>query len=397
MAKRKKKSSGGAFGGKAKSKPANPFGYGELEDSLSDHERGMKAIQRAIISKSLRTPEELEEFLMEKAADKPLDELMETFAEEGLRTELEEAEDLMDTLDEDASPYDVVRTAEEALEISPECLEAWLALGVHEMDPGKALEFIDKGIAYGRLRFESLISCVEEDLGLWGWIEARDFLRLLEQRAILLLELDQAEEAIMVYQEIIALNPKDNQGVRAGLLRLLLVFHRLEDANALLDRFKNDIMPDIAFGSAFVSIVEAMDKTGYELPEAEAPGGGDSLTTLMNSLGPEFDAAKKKLKKAAEINPFIPLYIDHPQVMGVEVPDMFRIGGPFEAIIYAQKWAPLWYIPGLPILMLTAFASTDVLRPAKKNRGIARELAEVMDTLDRLDDEPWWDLLELQE
>ncbi len=212
MAKRKKKSGGGAFGGKANYRPPNPFGYGEMDAAMDDQERGMRAIQRALVSKNLRTPEELERFLLDKVADKPFDELMETLAEEGLRTELEEAEDLMDSLDEFHTPLEATRTAREALEISPECLEAWLVLGVHETDPEKSLEFIDQGIAYGRLRFESLISCVEDDMGLWGWIEARDFLRLMEQRAMVLQELERADEAIVTYQEIIGAQSERQPG-----------------------------------------------------------------------------------------------------------------------------------------------------------------------------------------
>ncbi len=172
-----------------------------------------------------------------------------------------------------------------------------------------------------------------------------------------------------------------------------MVFRRLEDANALMDRFKNDIMPDIAFGSAFVSIVEAMDKTDYELPEADESGGLDSPVALMKSLGPEFDEARNRLKQAAEINPYIPLFIYHPQIMGVEIPELISIGGPYEAVVYSRKWAPLWYVTGLPIILLTAHASPKALRPARKDRRIAQELAEVMETLDRLDDEPWWNLM----
>jgi tetratricopeptide (TPR) repeat protein len=394
MAKRKKKSGGGGvFGGKVKSRPPNPFGYGITDTGMNDDERGMRAIQRALVSKNLRTPEELERFLLDKVADKPFDELMETLAEEGLRTELEEAEDLMDSLNEFHTPLEVTRTAREALKIFPECLEAWRALGVHEEDPQKSLEIFDLGIAYGRLRYGSLISYVEGEMGIWGWIEARDFLRLMEQRAIVLQELERPDEAIVTYQEIMALNPDDNQSVRGNLLRLLLVFRRLEDANALLERFKGDIMPDIAFGSAFVSIVEAMDRTGYELPVVDEPGGPDGPEALLNSLGPEFDEARKRLKKAVEINPFVALFIHHPQIMGVEVPDLISIGGPYEAVVYSRKWAPLWYAAGLPLLLLSAFTSPKALRLGKMDKRTRQELAEVMETLDELNDEPGWGMM----
>ena len=50
----------------------------------------------------------------------------------------------------DASRSEVRRIAREALALSPECLDAWLALGLEQDDPKLALASFEQGIARGR-------------------------------------------------------------------------------------------------------------------------------------------------------------------------------------------------------------------------------------------------------
>lgn len=395
MAKRKKKSGGGGFGGGAQPRRMHDFGGPPLDSGMParSSDLSMKLIQKAIMSQGIQTPGELEKFLNERLVGKPLDELAAEFADEGPKTDLDRAEDLMDGLAEDASPAEVRRTAEKALEITPYCISAWLALGVHEEDHAKALEYFDQGIEKGRVRFDGLFEALEEGQGIWGWIEARDFMRLLHQRALVLEALGQYEQAVEAYEEMLTLNSGDNQGVRGDLLRLLMVFRQLEDVRKLLNRFPDDGDVAMAYGRALLRIVETVDRTGYQMPEKGSPDKPSTPSALAKSLGPEFNDAIKGLKRAVKMNPFVPLMMREPQVMGIEIDDMVIYGGPFEAVSYTQKWAAIWYAAGLPMVMMLAHYPTSPDRLVK-SRGIAEELAEVLAQTDDLDEIPWWEKFE---
>jgi tetratricopeptide (TPR) repeat protein len=397
MAKRKKKSGGGAFGGGAKPAPRglrwmHDFGGPRLdsEPAQRTNDQSIKLIQKAMMSQGIQTPEELEKFLNERMVGKPLDELAAEFEGDEPKNDFERAESLMDGLDEDASPAEIRRTAKQALKFSPYCIAAWLALGRLEEDPAVALELCNQGIEHGRVRFDALIESLEEGQGIWGWIEARDFMRLMHERAMRLEELGDFEEAIEAYQEMLSLNPGDNQGVRGDTLRLLMVFRRLDEARKLVESFPNDSTVEMAYGRALLSIVETVERTGFQMPAKGSPGEPSSPSALAKCLGPEFNDSIKLLKRAVKANPFVPLMMREPQIMGIEIADMVLFGGPLEAAVYTQKWAAIWYAAGLPMVMMLAQYPTNPDRLVK-SRALAEELAEVLAQTDELDDIPWWE------
>lgn len=350
----------------------------------------MKLIQKAIMSQGIQTPEDLEKFLNERLVGKPLDELAEEFGSEEPKTDLDRADSLMDRLAEDASAEEIRGTAEIALKLSPYCIAAWLALEMLEEDPAKALDLCAEGIEKGRVRFDGLIESLEEGQGIWGWIEARDFMRLLHARAYRLEETGDIENAIEAYNEMLALNPGDNQGVRKDLLRMLMIFRQIDDARELLDRFPNDSTIDMAYGRAIVSIVETVNRTGYEIPPEDSIDRTNSPSAMAKKLGPDFDGAMQTLKHAVKINPFVPWMMREPQIMGVEIEDLVTFGGPFEAVHYAQRWAAIWYASGLPMVLMLAHYPSNPNRLVK-SKMYAEELADVVDQAESLDDISWWE------
>jgi tetratricopeptide (TPR) repeat protein len=394
MAKRKKKSGGGGFGGGAKPGPRrmHDFGGPPLDFTMSarSSDQSMKLIQKAILSQGIQTPEELGKFLNERMIGRPLDDLAAEFAGEGPKSELDRAEELMDGLAEDASSVQIRRTAGKALEISPYCLSAWLALGVDEDDPAKALEYFDQGIEKGRSRFDALIGSLEEGQGLWGWIEARDFMRLQHQRALVLEVLGDFEQAVEAYEEMHTLNPGDNQGVRGDLLRLLMVFRRIDDARALVNRFPDDADVAMVYGRAFLSFVETMDRTGFDLTDLKDAGAPIPPPAAVKRLGREFDDAKKQLRRAVKMNPFVPWIMTHPQLMEAEAADMVAYGGAAEALVYSQKWAVVWFAAALPFIAMTASMGSDPLRLAKTD-FMREELLEILGQLESSHGIPWWE------
>jgi tetratricopeptide (TPR) repeat protein len=361
--------------------------------SVRDSERMTKMIHKIVASKDFDSIEEMQRFVAENLAGRGMEELEAMLPDDGPQSDIERADNLIDGIPEGTSAEEVVRIAKQALAQSEYCMGAWFEFGVYAEDTATALERFEKGIERGRVRFEEQIKESGEGHGLWGYIEARDFMRLLQEKAKALVVLTQLEQAAAVYEEMLALNPIDNQGIRSELLRIFLIHRRLDDARTLLNRFPNDALVDTAYGRALLAIVETVDKTGFEIPDADSPGAPASPGALRKSLGPEFNAAIKFLNDAVKVNPFVPLFVTHGSVLDVEVDELACFGGPYEAVIYAQQWCMLWYASGLPFLLL---AGVPLGNPKKlaKSPHIAAELLDVTDQLEELGalgGQPWWE------
>ena len=83
-----------------------------------------------------------------------------------------------------------------------------------------------------------------EEKGLfWGLIETRPFMRAMAMLADALLESGtpvHVDEAISIHEEMLELNPDDNQGVRDWLAASYLARKRYADATALFARYPED-------------------------------------------------------------------------------------------------------------------------------------------------------------
>ena len=396
MAKRKKIAGGGAFGSTKKSIPSTPRPDPGSIMSVRDSERMTKMIHKIVASKDFGSIEEMQRFVAENLAGRGMEELEAMLPDDGPQSHLERADSLIDGIPEGTSAEEVVRIAKQALALSEHCMGAWFEFGVYAEDTATALVRFEKGIERGRVRFEEQIRESGEGHGLWGYIEARDFMRLLEEKAKALVELTTLEKAAEVYEEILSLNPADNQGIRGELLRILLIHRRLDDARTLLNRFPSDALVDMAYGRALLEIVETADKNGIEIPDADSPGAPASPAAFRKSLGPEFEVALRFLNDAVRVNPFVPLFMTHGSILGVEVDELVRFGGPYEAVIYAQQWCYLWYASGLPFLLLAGMPVGNLKKLAKLPYA-AEELLDVTDQLEALGalgGQPWWEKFE---
>lgn len=361
--------------------------------SVRDSEYMTKIIHKIIATKDFGSIEEMQDFVRDHLAGLDLEELKAMLPDDALQSDFERAESLIAGIPEGTPPAEFVRIAKQALALSEYCMGAWFEYGVYAEDTATALERFEKGIKKGRERFEEQIEASGEGHGLWGYIEARDFMRLLEEKAKALVVLTRMEDAAEVYQEMLALNPIDHQGIRSDMLRILLIHRRLDDARALLNRFPNDALVDMAYGRALLEIVDAVDKSGIEVPDADSPGAPASPAALRKSLGPEFNAAIKCLDHAVKVNPFVPLLITHGSVLEVQVDELACFGGPYEAVIYSQQWCMLWYASGLPFLLLAGVSLGNPKKLTKSVR-ITGELVDVTDQLqefEALGGQPWWE------
>lgn len=86
------------------------------------------------------------------------------------------------------------------------------------------------------------------DLLEWGWLDNRPFLRACHGLALDCLARGDTGEALAICQDLLDLNPNDNQGVRTLLVGCLFERRRPAEALAVCDRYPGDGMPALLFG-----------------------------------------------------------------------------------------------------------------------------------------------------
>ncbi len=115
-----------------------------------------------------------------------------------------------------------IQMARRALEICPECADAHATLAESAFDDEEALRRYDLGVETGR---RNLGPRIFDDplVTFWARLETRPFMRALLGRAQLLMQRGEYEGARRDMEELLELNPGDNQGVRYSYLELLLL------------------------------------------------------------------------------------------------------------------------------------------------------------------------------
>ncbi len=143
-------------------------------------------------------------------------------------TPSERAEDLLDRARRARGRRTLV-LARQALGIWPDCADAYSLMASRAPDPEAALDLFTQAVAAAERALEPGI--FEEEAGhFWGRIETRPYMRAREGLAQVLLVLGRLAEAAEHFQEMLRLNPNDNQGVRESLINVLIVLDRDEEA-----------------------------------------------------------------------------------------------------------------------------------------------------------------------
>lgn len=167
-------------------------------------------LHRLLESQNFKSEDEVRKF-MDDLMSKPIP----SFPKESL-TIKEQAQDLI---------YEAIEQSEdkgyqlalEALQMDPDCTEAYEYLGALEPIPETAILYFKNGVDIGRRIFAN--TYFKENIGnFWLIQETRPFMRCLRAYADCLSDLGRFRESVEVFEEMIKLNPNDNQGVRDQLL-----------------------------------------------------------------------------------------------------------------------------------------------------------------------------------
>lgn len=168
-------------------------------------------------------------------------------------TPLEEAQEVMYEAFQAGSKRQRVKLARKALKISPDCADAYVLLADETArTPQVARELYEKAVAAGERALGPEL--FEEAVGhFWGITETRPYMRARFGLANLLEAMGEMDEAIEHYQEMLRLNPGDNQGVRYTLLNALLRTGADEAAAELLAEYEDDAMAGWLYSRALLA------------------------------------------------------------------------------------------------------------------------------------------------
>jgi tetratricopeptide (TPR) repeat protein len=209
---------------------------------------------------------------------------------------------------------DRVRLAEEALKIWPDCADAYNLLAEGKARSiAEARSYFEMGVgagerALGRRAFE-------EDAGhFWGILETRPYMRARAGLAECLWRLGEEGDALAHYEDMLRLNPNDNQGIRDVLLTRLLKRGEQEKAGCLLEAYSEDGSANWLYSWALWLFRE----------EGESP------------------RANKALGEAVEQNRHVPAYLLGKKKVPKRLPDHVGWGDDSEAKVYAADAADLW-------------------------------------------------------
>ena len=226
---------------------------------------------------------------------------------------LEEAQQLVYDAWDAPTRQRSVLLARRALEISPDCTDAYVILAELASTIEEATELYRQGIKAGERALGK--KCFRDDVGyFWGLLDTRPYMRAMNGLAGLLWAVGEAEEAVAIWREMLRLNPGDNQGVRYELLACLMELLRNEEACALLQQFEGDYMADWAYGEALLA---------FRLE-------GDS------------EEAGKKLAIALQKNTYVPTYFLGRKKIPKRLPDYVSPGEESEAVSTASAFQVSW-------------------------------------------------------
>lgn len=207
-----------------------------------------------------------------------------------------------------------IALARKALEISPDCADAYLILAETEAASIEdVINLYRKGVEAG----ERVIGkkAFKNDVGhFWGLLETRPYMRARAGLAQCLRAEGKPEESVEHYWDMLRLNPNDNQGIRDLLMPCLIELGRDEDAEKLFDQYKGDCMAVWMYSRALLDFRKR----------------GDSAIST------------RSLKKAHKENRYVPDYLLGRKKMPRDIPAYYGFGDENEAVLYAYGNRGAW-------------------------------------------------------
>ncbi len=230
------------------------------------------------------------------------------------QTPLDQAQELMYQAFESANPAERIRLAQQALKTSPDCADAYVLLAQESVPtPQAARTLYEAGVKAGERALGS--QAFKEMKGhFWVAIETRPYMRARAGLAQTLWVLGERQQAIEHFNEMLRLNPGDNQGIRYLLVTLLLEVGDDKALDKLLKKYKDDYSATWKYTHALVCFNRE---------------GNSAQANLY-------------LHDAVSYNPHVPAYLLGKKRIPKTLPAFVGMGDQNEAIHYAVDAKPIW-------------------------------------------------------
>ena len=204
-------------------------------------------------------------------------------------------------------------SAMEAVDIDPNCVDALHILSVLGSESDEELiDHLRRTIERGKKGLGKKF--FKENAGhFWGMIETRPYMRVLGELARLLNSTGKAEEAITHWEEMLRLNPGDNQGIRYPLLGAYLEIGSQSGANQIFADYPDE-------GSAMFAWAQV----------------------LANFLTGDEKAATRSLSTARKANKHVEAFLTGRKKLPKDPPGYYSPGEPSEAYVCVEEIGAAW-------------------------------------------------------
>lgn len=229
-------------------------------------------------------------------------------------TDLDRAQEFIYEAWEAQTYNERIALARKALTLSSNCADAYNLLAEEEAQTLKQqLEYYREGVQAGERALGK--EFFKEEVGyFWGLLSTRPYMRARAGLAKTLWELGNKEEAVEHYDDMLRLNPNDNQGIRYILLPFLIELGRTKDAEKLYNEYKEDSMACWPYSRTLLDFIAH---------------GNSTLTT-------------QSLQRAIKTNRHIPEYLLGYKEMPEDVQDYYSLGNDSEALAYVECGMSAW-------------------------------------------------------
>lgn len=207
-----------------------------------------------------------------------------------------------------------IKLAKEALAISENCADAYVLLAEESARSlEEAGDLYAAGVEAGKRALGEKMFA-EAEGHFWGVVETRPYMRARAGLASCLWQLGQRQAAIEHYEEMLRLNPGDNQGIRYLLLTAYLAEGLDAAAERLLDEYEDDASATWLYNR--VLLIYRQEKSGKK--------------------------ARAQLQEALQYNPYVPAYLLGRKRLPKHLPPYVGFGDENEAVYYAAEASHLW-------------------------------------------------------
>lgn len=268
-------------------------------------EQQLAAVSRLLAEHTFASLEEANAYLQTALATGDLPHAVPT-------TPLEEAQEVIYQALETTGERRLV-LALKALTISADCADAYVLQAEVATDLGTARRLYEQGMAAGERALGP--QTFRTHVGhFWGLTETRPYMRARQGLAVVLWRLGERRAAAAHLQDMVRLNPNDNQGLRYDLASWLIV---LGDDPALEQLFA--AYPD----------------------EASAQWAYTRALHVYRQHGAT-PAATKALRAALRMNPHVPVFLLGVKPFPTNTPGYDRLGDEHEAVVYLREAVDAW-------------------------------------------------------